>query len=142
MLISQLGKLTGAPQILHVSGVVGVTSGAGVVVSFWASTACCSAERRLRVSFAFLAASLRFFAAMLAFFVTAALTPAARCFRLAAAFFPAARCFLVAAAFFAVAPRFVAFFMVGSISGRAIAWALGAGRSAGSNPHGNTSTVM
>jgi len=68
MLISQLGKLTGAPQILHVSGVVGVTSGAGVVVSFWASTACCSAERRLRVSFAFLAASLRFFAAMLAFF--------------------------------------------------------------------------
>jgi hypothetical protein len=39
---------------------------------------------------------------------------------LAAAFFPAARCFLVAAAFFAVALRFVAFFMGGSISGRAI----------------------
>jgi hypothetical protein len=39
---------------------------------------------------------------------------------LAAAFLPAARCFLVAAAFFAAALRFVAFFMVGSISGRAI----------------------
>jgi hypothetical protein len=107
MLISQFGELTGAPQILHVSGVIGVTSGAGVVVSFRTSTARCSATRRLRVSFAFLAASLRFFAAMLAFFVTAALTPAARCF-------------LVAAAFFAMALRFVAFFMGGSISGRAI----------------------
>jgi hypothetical protein len=39
---------------------------------------------------------------------------------LAAAFLPAVRCFLVAAAFFAVALRFVAFFMEGSISGRAI----------------------
>src|SRR5437899_4973069 len=97
----------------HVSGVIGVTSGARVVVSFWTSTACCSATRRLRVSFAFLAASLRFCAAILAFFVTAALTPAARCFRLAAAFFPAARCFLVAAAFFAMALRFVAFFIGG-----------------------------
>src|SRR5260370_36181235 len=120
MLISQFGELTGAPQILHASGMSGVTSGAGVVVSFWTSTGCCSAARRLRVSVAFLAASLRFFAAMLAFFVTAALTRAARCFRLAAAFLPAARCFLVAATFFAVALRFVAFFMGGSISGRAI----------------------
>src|SRR5262249_49615210 len=105
MLISQFGELNRAPQILHVIGVIGVTSGAAI--ASWTSTACCSAARRLRVSFAFLAASLRFFAAMLAFFVTAALTPAARCFRLAAAFFAAAL-------------RFVAFFMVGSISGREI----------------------
>src|SRR5579863_6895373 len=119
MLISQLPCLT-PPQILHVSGVIGVASGAGVVVSFRTSTTCCSAARRLRVSFAFLAASLRFFAAMLAFFVTAALTPAARCFRLAAAFLAAARCFLVAAAFFAAVLRSVAFFMVGSISGKTI----------------------
>src|SRR5260370_17379315 len=108
MLISQFGELTGAPQILHASGVSGVTSGAGVVVSFWTSTGCCSAARRLRVSFAFLAASLRFFAAMLVFFVTAALTPAARCFCLAPAFLPAAPCFLLSPAFLPAPPLSVA----------------------------------
>ena len=75
---------------------VGVTSGAGIVVSVLISTAFSAAALRLRVSFAFLAASLRFFAAAfrlrvslaffaaslrlfaaaLAFFVTAALCPA------------------------------------------------------------------
>lgn len=115
--------------------VVGGTSGVGVGVSVRDSTAFSAATFNLRVSFAFLAASLRlfaaalrfrvalaffaaslrFFAAMLAFLVAAACFPAARCFRLAAAFLPAARCFLLAAAFFAAALRSVAFFMVSGV---------------------------
>ena len=113
-------------------GMIGGTVGTGVCVSVRDSTAFSEPAFSWRVSFAFLAASLRFFAAalrfwvalacfaaslrffaaMLAFLLAAAFFPAAGCFRLAAAFLPAARRFLVAAAFFAAALRSVALLMV------------------------------
>ena len=99
--------------------IIGVTSGAWVVVFVWFSTAFSAAALRLRVSFAFLAASLRFFAAALRFRVSLAFFAALLLFFAAilaflvpAALIPAARCFLVAAAFFAAALRFDPLFMV------------------------------
>jgi len=143
--------LMGDAKVLQIlcaaSGVVS-TSGAlsGVVPTggtFSGVSAALTAAFRLRVSFAFFAASLRFRAAALAFFWAAAFTPASRCFvaaalafRVAAAFtadslrfFAATFAFLVAAAllaaavpfrlaaaFFAAALRSVAFFMTRSIT--------------------------
>jgi len=99
--------------------IIGVTSGAWVVVFVWFSTAFSAAALRLRVSFAFLAASLRFFAAALRFRVSLALFAAPLrffaailAFLVPAALIPAARCFLVAAAFFAAALRFDPLFTV------------------------------